>query len=60
MLYTKHNVSYKLINEAGHIVESGMLEPLPELSIDVNMFTGSSFSIELTCGDEVKTVQIIK
>lgn len=60
MLYTKHNVSYKLIDEAGHIVESGMLEPLPELSIDVNMFTGSSFSIELTCGDEVKTVQIIK
>lgn len=60
MLYTKHNVSYKLVDEDGQVRDTGILEPLPELVIDVDMFTGSYFSIELTCGDENKIVKFIK
>lgn len=60
MLYTKHNVSYKLKNESGQVTKTGTLEPLPELEINADEFTGSCFSIELTCGNENKTVKIMK
>lgn len=59
-LSTKHNVSYVLRSEQGTELESGMLEPLPELEIDTRGLPAGSFSIELTCGEEKKVIQIIK
>ena len=59
-LSTKHNVSYSIINSLGIVVESGILEPLPELVIDVNRLSDGENVIELKCVDEVKQITLIK
>lgn len=59
-LQTKHNVSYVITDNVGRTLQSGMLEPLPELTIDVNILPSNGFYLELTCGEEKKTIQIIK
>lgn len=59
-LHTKHNVSYVLTDLTGRVLQSGMLEPLPELTIDSQTMPAAGFHIELTCGDEKKNIQIIK
>lgn len=59
-LQTKHNVSYVITDNVGCTLQSGMLEPLPELTIDANILPSNGFYLELTCGEEKKTIQIIK
>lgn len=59
-LQTKHNVSYVLSDLTGRTLQNGTLEPLPELTIDTNVLPDGGFRIELTCGEEKKSIQIIK
>ena len=59
-LHTKHNVSYVLTDLSGRVLQSGMLEPLPELTIDTQVLPADGFCLELTCGEEKKNIQIIK
>ena len=59
-LQTKHNVSYALYDLTGRSLQSGTLEPLPELTIDTNALPGEGFRIELTCGEEKKSILITK
>lgn len=56
---TKHNVSYTLTNENGTVLNTGNLEPLPELSIDANTLPAGKNTIELKCADEHKLFQLI-
>lgn len=59
-LQTKHNVSYVLTDLTGNTLQGGTLEPLPELMIDTNALPADGFRLELTCGEEKKSIQIIK
>ena len=59
-LQTKHNVSYVLSDLTGRTLQNGTLEPQPELTIDTNVLPDGGFRIELTCGEEKKSIQIIK
>lgn len=59
LLKTKHNVSYRILSENGNELSKGTLEPLPELKIDLNTLPKERLTIELTCGEEKKTFNII-
>ncbi len=59
LLRTKHNVSYSIISADGRQVQSGLLEPLPELSIPTGLLTPGENTIELKCGDDVKRFKIV-
>lgn len=59
-LHTKHNVDYAITDLTGRVLESGTLEPLPELAIDSRAMPDGGFRLELTCGNEKKSIQIIK
>lgn len=59
-LSTKHNVRYTITNSIGVEIERGLLEPLPELTIDVNRLSNGENVIELQCVDEIKRITIIK
>lgn len=58
-LATKHNVSYRMLDANGQVLQEGRLEPLPELQFSATQLSPGRNSIELTCGDETKTFQII-
>ena len=58
-LKTKHNVSYTLTDEAGVVVGSGKLEPVPELVIDMDSYAVGQYWLQLQCADEIKEIKII-
>lgn len=58
-LKTKHNVSYSLIDEAGTVVESGDLEPIPELVIYMDELSAGEYLLRLQCEGEIKEIRII-
>ena len=59
LLKTKHNVAYRVLSEAGTELLKGVLEPLPELKIDLNTLPAGRLIIELTCGEEKKTFNVV-
>ena len=59
LLKTKHNVAYRILSEAGAELQKGVLEPLPELNIDLNTLPAGRLIIELTCGEEKKTFNVV-
>lgn len=59
LLKTKHNVAYHVLSEAGTELLKGVLEPLPELKIDLNTLPAGRLIIELTCGEEKKTFNVV-
>ena len=58
-LKTKHNVSYSLINEADIVIESGDLEPVPELVIYMDELAAGEHLLRLQCEEEIKEIRII-
>lgn len=58
-LTTKHNVSYLLKSSDGLQLQSGVLEPLPELEIDATSLPVGENQLELKCAEEMKTIRII-
>lgn len=58
-LTTKHNVSYTIISENNEQLSVGILEPLPELTVDANTLPAGKNVIELKCADEIKKFRII-
>lgn len=58
-LKTKHNVSYSLINEADVVIESGDLEPVPELVIYMDELAAGEHLLRLQCEEEIKEIRII-
>ncbi len=57
---TKHNVSYKLTDEQGNILDSGILEPLPQLELPVSILRKGVNVLTLECVNETKSIQLIK
>ena len=57
---TKHNVSYKLTDEQGNILESGILEPLPQLELPASILHEGVNVLTLECVNETKSIQLIK
>ncbi|MCR6504946.1 C10 family peptidase [Bacteroides muris (ex Fokt et al. 2023)] len=57
---TKHNVSYTLTDEQGRKLQSGKLEPLPQLQIEAASLPAGKNVLILRCVDEIKSVQLIK
>ena len=58
-LKTKHNVSYSLMDEVGSVVESGHLEPVPELVIYMDELAAGEHLLRLQCEEEIKEIRII-
>lgn len=58
-LVTKHNVSYRLVNEQGTVLQSGMLEPLPQLEIPASLLSPGRNTLTLECVDDTKSIQLI-
>ena len=58
-LKTKHNVSYSLMDEVGSVVESGHLEPVPELVIYMDALSIGEHLLRLQCEEEIKEIRII-
>lgn len=57
---TKHNVSYKLTDEQGNILKSGILEPLPQLELPASILHEGVNILTLECVNETKSIQLIK
>ncbi len=58
-LKTKHNVSYSLMDKTGVVINSGILEPIPELLIDTKTLSAGEHLLRLQCEDEIKEIKLI-
>lgn len=58
-LKTKHNVSYSLMDKIGVVINSGILEPVPELLIDTKTLSAGQHLLRLQCEDEIKEIKLI-
>lgn len=59
VLKTKHNVSYKLYDQSGNMLQSGSLSPLPELHFNASILPSGKNVLELRCSDEIKKLNIV-
>lgn len=53
---TKHNVVYTISDEQGRIIQNGILEPLPQLKINVASLPDGTCTLTLKCVDETKSI----
>jgi hypothetical protein len=59
-LKTKHNVSYTITDASGAKIASGNIYPTPQLEINKALLSTGVNTLELRCGDEVKTLKLTK
>ncbi len=59
VLKTKHNVTYKITDANGALIQSGAMEPLPELQFNKSILSPGTNTLELRCNSEVKTIKIV-
>ena len=50
----------KLTDEQGNILDSGILEPLPQLELPVSILRKGVNVLTLECVNETKSIQLIK
>lgn len=59
-LRTKHNVSYVIRSAAGATLASGNIAPLPRMTFNRSILADGRNTLELRCGNESKTLTIVK
>lgn len=58
-IVTKHNVTYKIQDSNGNLIQGGELSPLPELEFNASSLPAGKNTLELRCNEEIKKLNIV-